>query len=94
MSAPEYRAAQEATRLGYVLVSTDRDTEDWKRPGVGHIVQAATPRNGAGAVVMMHDSGGDRAQTVQALDTLLTSLSARGTALPRSAPRHTCRPPM
>lgn len=56
MSAPEYRAAQEAARLGYVLVSTDRDTDDWKRPGVAHIVQAATPRNGAGAVVMMHDA--------------------------------------
>ncbi|MCW2859064.1 MAG: polysaccharide deacetylase [Actinoallomurus sp.] len=78
MSAPEYRAAQESARLGYVLVSTDRDTEDWRRPGVAHIVRAATPPNGAGAVVMMHDAGGDRAQTVRALDTLLTSLSAKG----------------
>lgn len=78
LSAPEYRAAQEAGRQGYLVVLTDRDTEDWRRPGVEKIVKAATPRNGAGAVVMMHDAGGDRSQTVQALGTLLTSLSARG----------------
>jgi cellulose synthase/poly-beta-1,6-N-acetylglucosamine synthase-like glycosyltransferase/peptidoglycan/xylan/chitin deacetylase (PgdA/CDA1 family) len=78
MSAPEYRAAQEAGRLGYVMVFTDHDTEDWRRPGVEKILHAATPRNGAGAVVMMHDSGGDRSQTVQALDMLLTDLSAKG----------------
>ena len=78
LSASEYRAAQEAGRQGYVVVLADRDTEDWTRPGAGRIVQAATPRAGAGAIVMMHDSGGDRAQTVQALDTLLTRLSARG----------------
>ncbi|GAB3986169.1 glycosyltransferase [Actinoallomurus acanthiterrae] len=78
LSAPEYRAAQEAGRQGYVVALTDRDTEDWRRPGVEKIVQAATPGKGAGAVVMMHDAGGDRAQTVQALDALLTRLSAQG----------------
>jgi cellulose synthase/poly-beta-1,6-N-acetylglucosamine synthase-like glycosyltransferase/peptidoglycan/xylan/chitin deacetylase (PgdA/CDA1 family) len=78
LSGAEYRAAEVAGRQGYVVVFTDRDTDDWRRPGVAKIVDAATPRNGAGAVVMMHDAGGDRAQTVQALDTLLTRLSAQG----------------
>ncbi|GAA0357183.1 glycosyltransferase [Actinoallomurus spadix] len=78
LSAPEYRAAREAARQGYVVALTDQDTEDWKRPGVDKIVQAATPRKGAGAVLMLHDSGGDRTQTVQALDTLLTRLTAKG----------------
>jgi cellulose synthase/poly-beta-1,6-N-acetylglucosamine synthase-like glycosyltransferase/peptidoglycan/xylan/chitin deacetylase (PgdA/CDA1 family) len=78
LSAPEYRAAQEAGGQGYVVALTDHDTEDWRRPGVAKILEAATPRKGAGAVVMMHDSGGDRTQTVQALDTLLTRLSAQG----------------
>jgi cellulose synthase/poly-beta-1,6-N-acetylglucosamine synthase-like glycosyltransferase/peptidoglycan/xylan/chitin deacetylase (PgdA/CDA1 family) len=78
LSAPEYRAAEVAGRQGYLVTFTDRDTEDWKRPGTEQIVQAATPPAGAGAVVMMHDSGGDRAETVQALDTVLTRLSAKG----------------
>jgi cellulose synthase/poly-beta-1,6-N-acetylglucosamine synthase-like glycosyltransferase/peptidoglycan/xylan/chitin deacetylase (PgdA/CDA1 family) len=78
LTAPEYRAAQVAGRQGYLIVLTDRDTEDWRRPGPAKIVEAATPRRGAGAVVMMHDAGGDRAQTVRALDTVLTRLSAQG----------------
>lgn len=78
LSAAEYRAAREAGRQGYIVVLTDRDTEDWKRPGVEKIVQAATPRKGGGAVVMMHDGGGDRSQTIQALDVLLTRLAAQG----------------
>ncbi|MFL6055792.1 MAG: bifunctional polysaccharide deacetylase/glycosyltransferase family 2 protein [Actinoallomurus sp.] len=78
LSAPEYQAAREAGGQGYVVALTDHDTEDWRRPGVAKILEAATPRKGAGAVVMMHDSGGDRSQTVQALDTLLTRLSAQG----------------
>jgi cellulose synthase/poly-beta-1,6-N-acetylglucosamine synthase-like glycosyltransferase/peptidoglycan/xylan/chitin deacetylase (PgdA/CDA1 family) len=78
LSAPEYKAAQQAGRDGYVVTLTDRDTEDWRRPGVDKIIEAATPQKGAGAVVMMHDSGGDRSETVRALDTLLTRLSAKG----------------
>jgi cellulose synthase/poly-beta-1,6-N-acetylglucosamine synthase-like glycosyltransferase/peptidoglycan/xylan/chitin deacetylase (PgdA/CDA1 family) len=78
LSAPEYRAAREAGREGYIVVLTDRDTEDWRRPGADKIVQAATPPKGAGAVVMLHDAGGDRSETVRALDMLLTRLSAQG----------------
>jgi peptidoglycan/xylan/chitin deacetylase (PgdA/CDA1 family)/glycosyltransferase involved in cell wall biosynthesis len=73
-----YAAMREAGRAGYLLVLTDRDTEDWRRPGVPAIVAAATPPGGAGAVVMMHDSGGDRSQTVAALEVLLPRLTAQG----------------
>lgn len=79
MTAPTYRAAQEAGRRGYLTALADRDTEDWRpHPSAERIAQAATPPNGSGAVVMLHDSGGDRAQTVRAVDMLLTHLSARG----------------
>jgi cellulose synthase/poly-beta-1,6-N-acetylglucosamine synthase-like glycosyltransferase/peptidoglycan/xylan/chitin deacetylase (PgdA/CDA1 family) len=78
LSGAEYRAAEVAGKQGYLVAFTDRDTQDWRRPGVEAIVNAAIPRKGAGAVVMMHDSGGDRTQTVQALDKLLTRLSAQG----------------
>ncbi|MCT6775809.1 MULTISPECIES: glycosyltransferase [Streptomyces] len=63
---------------GYLTVVNDTDSEDWKRPGVRAIVERATPKNGKGAIILMHDSGGDRSQTVAALDTLLPDLKERG----------------
>ena len=59
------------TRAGYVVVLADRDAEDWRRPGVPRIVQAASPVGTRGAVVLMHDAGGDRSQTVQALPQVI-----------------------
>jgi cellulose synthase/poly-beta-1,6-N-acetylglucosamine synthase-like glycosyltransferase/peptidoglycan/xylan/chitin deacetylase (PgdA/CDA1 family) len=67
-------------RRGYLTVLTDNDSEDWRRPGAAEIVRLATPRDGKGAIVLMHDSGGDRRQTVRALDRLLPALHARGYA--------------
>ncbi|MFE0132006.1 glycosyltransferase [Streptomyces sp. NPDC059037] len=63
---------------GYLTVVNDTDSEDWKRPGVDEIIRRATPKGGKGAVVLMHDSGGDRSQTVAALDTFLPDLQDKG----------------
>jgi cellulose synthase/poly-beta-1,6-N-acetylglucosamine synthase-like glycosyltransferase/peptidoglycan/xylan/chitin deacetylase (PgdA/CDA1 family) len=63
---------------GYLVVFTDLDSKDWSRPGVDQIVKASMPRRGAGAVIMFHDSGGDRSQTVAAIDRLLTQLDKSG----------------
>ncbi|MGB8942254.1 MAG: glycosyltransferase, partial [Streptomyces sp.] len=63
---------------GYLTVVNNTDSEDWKRPGVAEIIRRATPKNGNGAIVLMHDSGGDRSQTVAALDTFLPDLQDKG----------------
>ncbi|GAA4531375.1 MULTISPECIES: bifunctional polysaccharide deacetylase/glycosyltransferase family 2 protein [Nonomuraea] len=65
-------------REGYLIALADLDTEDWSRPGAAGIARAAFPRGGRGAVVMMHDSGGDRAQTVEAVCRLLDRLDRAG----------------
>ncbi|MFD9005182.1 glycosyltransferase [Streptomyces sp. NPDC059582] len=65
---------------GYLTVVNDTDSEDWRRPGVDTIVRNATPHGGKGAIVLMHDSGGDRHQTVRALDRLIPELRAEGYA--------------
>jgi peptidoglycan/xylan/chitin deacetylase (PgdA/CDA1 family)/glycosyltransferase involved in cell wall biosynthesis len=79
MTAAQWRAAQEAGRLGYLVVLADRDTEDWKRPGADTVVAAASKGlHGQGAVVMLHDSGGDRSQTVTAVDRILTRYEREG----------------
>jgi peptidoglycan-N-acetylglucosamine deacetylase len=63
---------------GKRTVLWDVDTNDWKRPGASvienRVVQGAKP----GANVLMHDGGGERSQTVAALDGMLRRLTAQG----------------
>ncbi|MBQ0828978.1 polysaccharide deacetylase family protein [Streptomyces tagetis] len=63
---------------GYITVVNNTDSEDWKKPGVDEIIRRATPHGGKGAIVLMHDSGGDRHQTVRALDRFLPDLKEKG----------------
>jgi cellulose synthase/poly-beta-1,6-N-acetylglucosamine synthase-like glycosyltransferase/peptidoglycan/xylan/chitin deacetylase (PgdA/CDA1 family) len=62
----------------YRVVYADLDTKDWARPGADAIVQAGLPDGDQGAVIMLHDGGGDRGQTVAALDLLIPELKRRG----------------
>ncbi|MEV4556675.1 bifunctional polysaccharide deacetylase/glycosyltransferase family 2 protein [Kitasatospora sp. NPDC049285] len=71
-------AVRQAGRAGYLTVLTDQDSEDWRRPGVDAIVANATPKDHDGRILLMHDAGGDRAQTVAALDRLLPQLTDAG----------------
>ena len=66
-----YRAVAER---GYLIALSDYDSKDWQRDGVDAIVDRATPAGRAGGIILFHDGGGDRSQTVEALDQLLTSL--------------------
>jgi cellulose synthase/poly-beta-1,6-N-acetylglucosamine synthase-like glycosyltransferase/peptidoglycan/xylan/chitin deacetylase (PgdA/CDA1 family) len=78
VTAADWHAYQQAGRDGYLIVLDSLDTRDWARPGVSRIVAAAIPRRHQGAIVMMHDSGGNRSETVQALPQIITKLRARG----------------
>ncbi|GAA3984835.1 glycosyltransferase [Actinomadura viridis] len=81
LTGPQWEAARRAGERGYLVALTDRDTKDWVGAVSDTIVERAAPsrgRPGAGAVVMMHDSGGDREATLAAVDRLLTGLSAKG----------------
>jgi peptidoglycan/xylan/chitin deacetylase (PgdA/CDA1 family)/GT2 family glycosyltransferase len=63
---------------GYVTALVDVDTEDWERPGVDAIVHNAVPEDGHGGVVLLHDAGGDRSETVAALDRLIPEMQRDG----------------
>ncbi|MFI8089948.1 glycosyltransferase [Streptomyces sp. NPDC086080] len=63
---------------GYITVVNTHDSEDWRKPGVDEIIRRATPKGGEGGIVLMHDSGGARHQTVQALDRMLPDLKDKG----------------
>ncbi|MER7768751.1 bifunctional polysaccharide deacetylase/glycosyltransferase family 2 protein [Kitasatospora sp. NPDC096140] len=72
-------AVRQAGRAGYLTVLTTQDSEDWRRPGTAQIVQTLDDApGGPGRIVLMHDAGGDRSQTVAALADLLPRLKARG----------------
>ena len=80
---PPYGAANktvraEASELGYTLVTWTIDPRDWSRPGAAAIAQRVISRAFPGGVVVLHDGGGDRTQTVAALETILSELGAQG----------------
>ncbi len=63
---------------GYVTALVDVDSNDWQRPGVDAIVNAVLPAGPTGGVVLLHDAGGDRSQTIAALDRLIPQMQAEG----------------
>src|SRR3974390_973107 len=56
-----------AERLGFVTVLWSVETRDWARPGVTAIVRAAAAGARPGAIILLHDAGGARTQTLDAL---------------------------
>lgn len=68
----------EARALGMVCLNWSVDPADWSRPGTDKIVSLVLKNTAPGDVVLMHDGGGDRSQSLQALNTLLPRLQARG----------------
>lgn len=72
------RAYLALAREGYLIALANYDGEDWRRPGVAQIVRNATPPGRTGGVILLHDGGGDRSQTVAALKRLVPRLRRRG----------------
>jgi peptidoglycan/xylan/chitin deacetylase (PgdA/CDA1 family) len=61
-------------------IDWDVDPRDWQRPGTSVILArllAAKP----GDIVLCHDGGGDRSETVAALRTAIPALKSRGLVL-------------
>ncbi|MCY4455888.1 MAG: polysaccharide deacetylase family protein [Chloroflexi bacterium] len=82
---PPYAAMNEHTRglaaeLGKSIVLWSVDTQDWRRPGEDQIASHVLSNARPGAIILMHDGGGERSQTVAALDAVLEGLTGRGYA--------------
>jgi peptidoglycan/xylan/chitin deacetylase (PgdA/CDA1 family) len=65
-----------AQRLTTVL--WDVDPRDWSRPGTAAIVTRVLAGVRDGSIVLMHDGGGPRRQTLQALPRIIAALRRRG----------------
>ena len=70
------KLAQE--KLGYTIVLEKIDPQDWARPGAEEIVQRVKDLRGEGNIILLHDAGGDRSETVEALPKIIDYLHARG----------------
>lgn len=72
------RSLNVARQLSQRVVMWTVDSKDWERPGTdvisGNVLRAVKP----GAIVLMHDGGGNRTQTVQALPGIIRELKRRG----------------
>ena len=71
-----------AASMGMQSLDWNVDPADWSRPGTQSIINNVLSHTHAGSIVLMHDGGGDRSQTVQALRTILPNLKSRFTLIP------------
>jgi peptidoglycan/xylan/chitin deacetylase (PgdA/CDA1 family) len=65
-------------RQHLLMTLWDVDTEDYKLPGTPAIVQTVLSQAKPGSIVLMHDGGGDRSQTLAAVPQIIKGLRARG----------------
>ncbi len=65
-------------RLRLLMVLWSTDTDDYTLPGVDAIVQSALSGAHPGAIILMHDAGGNRSETVAALPRIIEGLRKRG----------------
>lgn len=83
-TADELVPAWLAQQAGYVNVGLHVDSEDWQRPGVDAIINNAVSgveagdEERSGQIVLLHDGGGDRSETIDALPKIIDQLKARG----------------
>lgn len=66
-----------ARRAKMKVVNWDVDTQDWKLPGSGSIRNSMSGAR-SGSIVLMHDGGGPRSQTIEALSSGISRLRHRG----------------
>jgi len=63
---------------GQATVMWSSDSLDWRRPGVNAVIRNALAGLGPGSIILMHDGGGPRGQTVAALPQIIQAIRARG----------------
>ncbi|MEO5641001.1 MAG: glycosyltransferase [Sphingomicrobium sp.] len=79
-TADEIFPALEAQQRGYISVGLHVDSEDWQKPGapaiVNNVIGGVLSKRGN--IVLLHDSGGERSQTIAALPAIIDRLRAAG----------------
>jgi len=86
----EVAPLEDVTAKGYLTIGMQVDPRDWQRPGVDNIVETTirdaegyvdekgNSHPAKGNIILLHDSGGDRSQTIKALPMIIDRLRADG----------------
>jgi peptidoglycan/xylan/chitin deacetylase (PgdA/CDA1 family) len=72
---------RELHALHLLMVLWSVDTNDYAQPGVSAIVERALEGARPGGIILMHDAGGTRTETVEALPAIIRAIRARGLQL-------------
>ncbi|MFC4146492.1 polysaccharide deacetylase family protein [Micromonospora mangrovi] len=72
-----YPVVSICTELGLTPLHWSVDPSDWQAPGAAKVTSAVLGDTGPGSIVLMHDAGGDRRGTVEALHRILPELISR-----------------
>jgi chitin deacetylase len=67
-----------AKQRDYAIVMWSADSNDYRRPPVPTFLHSVLSSTGPGGIILMHDGGGDRTQTVKALPELIADLKQQG----------------
>ncbi|MCW3034275.1 MAG: polysaccharide deacetylase [Solirubrobacterales bacterium] len=69
---------RELSKLHLLMTLWTADTDDYRQPGVSVIVERALEAARPGAIILLHDAGGPRTQTIEALPLIIKGLRAKG----------------
>lgn len=67
-----------AQQMGYTMVGEAIDPEDWQMPASDEIVRRVMKELPDGNIILLHDAGGDRSGTVEALPKIIETLQHKG----------------
>lgn len=73
-----FQKMADTTKMGYITVNYDIDSSDWKAKNSKEIVNRVMKQAENGDIILLHDGGGNREATVEALPQIIEKLQARG----------------
>ncbi|QBP42468.1 glycosyltransferase [Paenisporosarcina antarctica] len=73
-----FQRMMEITQMGYITVDYDIDSKDWQTDNSKEIVDNVIKNASNGDIILLHDGGGDRTSTVQALPEIIEKLQSKG----------------
>jgi peptidoglycan/xylan/chitin deacetylase (PgdA/CDA1 family) len=69
---------QEVKNRGKILTLWSIDSKDWQNPGPGKIVENVVKNISPGSIILLHDGGEKREQTIMALENIIERLRQQG----------------
>jgi peptidoglycan-N-acetylglucosamine deacetylase len=74
----DHRIREMVTDWGMTPLGWSVDTKDWQKPGVDEILANVKSELRPGGIILMHDAGGDRSDTLEALEKVIPQLKKDG----------------